>query len=78
MGQLLMVPMPGVFVPMVGSCLLFPCPGCSGEVRLEGAYAATTALQNLGFGGFSLQQHLPEVNACVFFLCRSCHTWAGW
>lgn len=44
MGQLFMVPMPGVFVPVVGSCLQFPRPGCSGEVRQEGAYAATTAL----------------------------------
>lgn len=29
-------------------------------------------------GGFSLQQHLPEVKAYRFFLCRSWHTWAGW
>lgn len=52
MRQFLMVPVPGVFVPVVGSCLQFPCPGCLGQVRLEDTYAATTALQNLGFGGF--------------------------
>lgn len=75
MGQLLIVPMPGVFVPVVGSCLQFPCPGCLGEVRQEGAYAATTALQTLGFGGlFSPAARSGREKHVVFPLCRSCHT----
>lgn len=37
-------------VPTMGRCPRFPRPGCSGQVRTEGAQAATAAPQNLGFG----------------------------
>lgn len=52
-------------VPTMGRCPRFPRPGCSGQVRTEGAQAATAAPQNLGFGRggqVPLLQHHLEVD----------------